>query len=104
MSRLIEELQGNLHQVVEGCTETERRVEALERNALHGKGSGKGMGQHARQNKERTLLDPKYMQMRHLTEKICTARGLFVKWRRNLDTYFDAFPQGSGSTWTSSRR
>ena len=88
MTRSIEEAQGNLHQTSEAGDMFEPKLDEVERIAKGAKGIGKGY-RATHKNKERTLLDPKYMQIRQLGEKTCTSRGLCVKWRRNLDTCFD---------------
>ena len=39
-------------------------------------------------------MEPKCLQVKNITEKMCTARGTCVKWRSTLDTYVNPFFPG----------
>ena len=100
MSLNITELQKHVGSFIATFTSYDQQIEEIKNEALKGKGKGRP---EYKLPKEKTLLDPKFLQVRHLTDKICTSRGLFVKWRRNLNKYVDSFSQARERSPTSSR-
>ena len=84
----ITSLQNHIGGFIAASIGFEQQIEELRQGATEHRARPSGP---ARIVKEKTLLDPKYMQVRHLTEKVCTARGVLLKWRRTLDTYLNSF-------------
>ena len=76
--------------LITACSDYDKKIADMDGQGRGQKGGPQIMNQI---QKEKTLLDPKYMQVKHLTEKVCTARCVcvFVKWRRAFDSYFNSF-------------